>query len=127
MDMSNYLANAIVNATVRGQSYTTPATTYLALFLSDPTKNATGTEVSGASYSRVPITMSEPVNGTSANPSDIEFATASTNWGLVTHVAIYDAISGGNMLYFTVLDDDKNIESGDVFKVSINNLSLNIQ
>ena len=36
-EMSNYLENALINATLRNTSYTTPTTVYVALYTSDPT------------------------------------------------------------------------------------------
>ena len=35
--MSNYLENALVNATLRNTTYTSPATVYVGLYTSDPT------------------------------------------------------------------------------------------
>lgn len=127
MNMSNYLANAVVNATVRNSSYTTPTTAYLALFLSNPTKDDTGLECSGASYSREPITMNAPEDGLSRNTNDIEFSPATSSWGEITHVGIYDAVTGGNLLYFTELVTSKAIEPGDIFKIALDNLSLQLQ
>ena len=126
MDFSNYLANAIVSATVRGTAYTSPSTAYLALFLSNPTKDDTGLEVNGASYARAVATFAPPVNGVSKNSSDIEYNAATTNWGTVTHVGIYDAETGGNLLYFTELAEAKNIETGDIFKIATDNLTLTL-
>ena len=42
MDFSNYLANKLISATVRGVSYSTPPTVYLALYRTDPTKDDDG-------------------------------------------------------------------------------------
>lgn len=50
-EMSNYLENALINATLRNTSYTSPATVYLALYTSDPTDADSGTEVSGTPMS----------------------------------------------------------------------------
>ena len=52
MDFTNYLSDKLVNATVRNIGYTTPVKVYLALFKTDPTKEAIGIEVTGASYTR---------------------------------------------------------------------------
>ena len=127
MNMSNYLANAVVNATVRNSAYSTPPTAYLALFLSDPTKEDVGLECSGASYSREPITMNAPVGGLSRNTNDVEFSPATGTWGEITHVGIYDAVTNGNLLYYTELLSAKTIEAGDIFKIAIDNLSLQLQ
>ena len=126
MDFSNYLSNAIVNATVRNTPYTSPSTAWLGLFLSDPTKDNTGLEVSGASYGRQAVTFTPPVVGVAKNSSDIEFNSATTNWGTVTHVGVFDSETGGNLLYFTALAEPKTIEAGDIFRIAIDNLTLTL-
>ena len=62
MDFTNYLADKLINATVRNLPYTPVETVYLALYVTDPTKEATGIEVSAVSYTRQTITMAEPVD-----------------------------------------------------------------
>jgi len=71
-EMSNYLENALINATLRNTSYTSPATVYLALYTSDPTDADTGTEVTGNAYVRQSITFGAPSNGASTNTAAIE-------------------------------------------------------
>lgn len=125
-EMSNYLENALINATLRNTSYTSPATVYLALYTSDPTDADTGTEVSGGSYARQSITFGAPSNGVSTNTAAIEFPQATGSWGTVSYVGIRDALTTGNLLYHTALDSSKTIESGDIFKISIGSLSVTL-
>lgn len=125
-EMSNYLENALINATLRNTSYTSPAKVYLALYTDDPTDADTGTEVSGGSYARQEITFGAPSNGVSTNSADITFPTATGSWGTVTHVGIRDALTSGNLLYHTQLDASKAIGSGDVFKIATGNLSVTL-
>ena len=125
-EMSNYLENALVNGTLRGTTYTAPTTTYLALYTSDPTDADVGSEVSGGSYTRQSITFGAPSNGASTNSAAIEFAQATADWGIVSHVGIRDAASGGNLLYHTPLDASKTINTGDVFKITSGNLSVTL-
>jgi hypothetical protein len=125
-EMSNYLENALINATLRNTSYTSPTTTYLALYTSDPTDADTGTEVSGGSYARQAITFGSPSNGVSTNSAAIEFPTATGSWGTITHVGIRDASTAGNLLYHTPLDASKVIASGDIFRISTGNLSVTL-
>jgi hypothetical protein len=66
------------------------------------------------------------VDGVATNASQIDFATATTNWGNVGWVAVLDSASSGFMLYFTALDAPKNILSGDQFKVDVNRLQLTL-
>ena len=125
-EMSNYLENALINATLRNTSYTSPTTVYLALYTDDPTDADTGTEVSGGSYARQSITFGAPSNGTSTNSAAIEFPAATGNWGTITHVGIRDALTSGNLLYHTALDASKTINTGDIFKILTSNLSVTL-
>ena len=125
-EMSNYLENALINATLRNTSYTSPATVYLALYTSDPTDADAGTEVSGNAYVRQSITFGSPSNGVSTNSAAIEFPQATGSWGTVAYVGIRDASTGGNLLFHTALDASKAIATGDVFRVAIGSLSVTL-
>lgn len=125
-EMGNYLENALINAVLRNTSYTSPTTTYLALYTSDPTDADTGTEISGGSYARQAITFGAPSNGVSTNSAAIEFPQATANWGTVTHIAIRDAVTSGNLLFHTPLDASKVIDNGDIFKITSGNLSVTL-
>jgi hypothetical protein len=125
-EMSNYLENALINATLRNTAFTSPTVVYLALYTTDPTDADTGTEVSGGSYARQSITFGAPSNGVSTNSAAIEFPQATGSWGTITHVAIRDALTTGNMLYHTPLDASKTIASGDIFRIAIGSLSVTL-
>lgn len=125
-EMSNYLENALINATLRNTSYTSPATVYIGLYTSDPTDANTGTEVSGGSYTRTAVTMGAPSNGVSTNSAAVEFPQASGSWGTVGWIGILDASTSGNLLYHTPLDTSKTISSGDIFKIAIGGLSVTL-
>ena len=125
-EMSNYLENALINATLRNTSYTSVATIYVALYTSDPTDADTGTEVTGGSYARTSVTFAAPSNGVSLNSADVTFPTCTAGWGTVTHIGLKDASTAGNLLYHTPLDTSKTIDSGDIFKISTGNLSVTL-
>lgn len=122
--MSNYLENALINAVLRNTSYTSPSTVYVALYTDNPGEGGTGTEVSGGSYARVAATFGAPSNGVALNSGAIEFAQATASWGTITHAAIYDASTSGNMLLYAQLTTSKAIDSGDVFKFAVGELSI---
>jgi hypothetical protein len=123
-EMSNYLENALINATLRNTSYTSPATVYLALYTSDPTDADTGTEVTGNAYVRQAITFGAPSNGASTNSAAIEFPQATGSWGTISYIGIRDASTSGNLLFHSPLDASKAIATGDVFRVAIGSLSV---
>ena len=125
-EFSNYLENALINAVLRNTTYTSPATVYISLYLTDPTDADSGTEVSGGSYARTAVTMGAPSNGVSTNSADVTFPTCTTSWGTVTHIGIHDASTSGNLLFHTPLDTSKTIDSGDIFKITTGNLSVTL-
>ena len=125
-EFSNYLENALINAVLRNTTYTSPATVYVSLYTTDPTDADTGTEVSGGSYARTAVTFGVPSNGVSTNSADVTFPTATAGWGTVTHIGIHDASTSGNLLFHTVLDVSKTIDSGDIFKITTGNLSVTL-
>ncbi len=125
-EMSNYLEQALINATLRNTTYTSPATVYVGLYTSDPGEGNTGTEVSGTSYARQSVTFGAPSNGVSTNSAAVEFPQAGGSWGTVSHIGILDASTSGNLLYYTALDASKTIDTGDVFRIAIGSLSVTL-
>ena len=125
-EMSNFLENALINATLRATTYTSVATVYVSLWTSDPTDAGSGTEVSGGSYARTAVTFGAPSNGVTLNSADVTFPTATASWGVVGWIGINDAASSGNLLYHSPLDTSKTIDSGDIFKISTGNLSVTL-
>lgn len=123
---SNYLENALINGTLRATTYTAPTTVYVGLFTSDPTDAGSGTEVSGNAYARQAATFAAPSNGAASTNADVQFPQATGNWGTVTHFAIFDALTTGNMMYHGALTTSKTIETGDVFKIATGSLTVTL-
>ena len=73
MDFSNYLADKLIDATVRNIPYDTPDKVWVALYTTDQTKKDVGAEVREPSYNRQEIVMSVPVEGKSENSAQIDF------------------------------------------------------
>lgn len=124
--MSNYLENALINATLRNTTFTSPSTVYVGLYTSDPTDANTGTEVTGGSYARQEATFGAPSNGASTISAAIEFPQATGSWGTVAYFGILDASTGGNLLYHGALTASKTIDTGDVFKFATSALTVTL-
>jgi len=125
-EMSNYLENALINATLRNTSYTSPSTVYVALHTADPTDAGSGTEVSGGSYARTAVTFGAPSSGTCASNADCTFPQATGSWGTITHIGLWDANTTGNLLYHTPLNTSKTIDNGDLFKIASGSLTVTL-
>lgn len=129
--MSNYLENKLIDFLMRNVVFTVPTTLYFALYTVSPTDAGGGTEVAGGSYARVAVAGS-PTNfsatdspsstasnsngnsGTSFNLIDIQFPAPTANWGTVVAMAVWDAASAGNMLFYGAVSPSKTINSGDL-------------
>lgn len=116
--MSNYLENKMLDHILRGQSFsaTSPASLYIALFTSAPSDAGGGTEVSGNNYSRIALTrnltnwagsqglatteVSSGTSGITSNNTQIAFPLPSASWGTVTHFALFDALTAGNLIFW---------------------------
>lgn len=116
--MSDYLKNAILNATLRGQVWTPPTKVYLALYTSNPTGANTGTEVTGGTYARKEIAFAAPANGSSPSSADVLFPVATAGWGTVTHLGIMDSLTAGNLLYHGASTGTKTIAVDDQLKIA---------
>lgn len=108
----------------------TPVSLLLALYNTDPLDDNTGTEVSGAGYSRQPITLSAPVSivgtgSTTKNSGVIVFGPATGDWGSVTHWAIYD--NTGAFLFHGAFLAAKFIQTGDSYTVPNETLEITVR
>lgn len=127
-EMSDYLEVALLNATLNGTAFTAVNNPYVSLHTADPTDAGTGTEVSGGSYARTAASFAT-ASGTSgqvATDADVTFPTATGSWGTVGWIGLWDAATSGNMLYHTALDASKTIDSGDIFKITTGNLTVEL-
>ena len=102
--MSDYLETACLNHFLKGSSYSQPAHLYVALFTVAPARDGTGgTEVTGNGYARQicdswTISGAEPAGA--VNAVDVIFPPATpAGYGTIVAWALYDQLSGGNMLY----------------------------
>ncbi|HEY7804652.1 MAG TPA: hypothetical protein VIC30_09515 [Orrella sp.] len=122
---SDYLENKVLLHVFGASAYSAPGTLYLALYTSDPGDDNSGTECSGTSYARHTITFSV-VADTASNNAAVEFPTAGSNWGTITHVGILDALTSGNLLAHGALTASKVVNSGDVFRVPSGDLDITL-
>lgn len=124
---SNYLETEILDHVFAGNAYTAPTTLYLALHTADPAEDGSGAEVStsGTAYSRQTVTFTVSGN-TATTDAAVEYSTATADFGTVSHVAVWDAATAGNMLAFAALTSSKTIETGDVFRVPAGDLDIEL-
>jgi hypothetical protein len=123
MSASNYLENALLNATLANVSYTTPATVYTALYSVTPTDSTSGTELTGNSYSRQATAFSV-TSGVASNTGTVTFGPASANWVTATGWAIVDASTAGNILYYDGFATTQTVLNGNSLTFGIGNITV---
>jgi hypothetical protein len=136
---SNFLEERVLNHVLTATAYTQPSQRFLALFTNTSGNAATNLEAgtltdeistSGTAYARQAATFNaaSAAGGvtSSTTAATITFPTATANWGSVTHVAVMDAATGGNVLFWGAVTTAKTIESGDTFQVTAGNLAISL-
>lgn len=120
---SNYLEEKIVEHFLRNNSITPPATVYVGLFESDPGEATSGTETAYTGYARQSSAWTAlDVNGHTKNTGALTFpanGNASTSV-TITHLALFDAASSGNRLFYAALSSPKTLSPGDVLSFAAN-------
>jgi hypothetical protein len=127
MSFSNHLETEILDHVFGGNAYTAPGTLYLALHTANPDEDGSGAEVStsGTAYARQTVAFT--VSGNTATTSAaVEYSTATANFGTVSHVGVWDALTSGNLLAYAALTSSKTIETGDVFRVPAGDLDISL-
>ena len=131
---STYLDNKILDHVFKGTNYTTPAK-YLGLFTGSDglTENNSSAwskkelQSTAKAYARVQLTnasFNKATNSATVNNRNFEFPVAESDWGTISHVAILDASTGGNVLAWgairnpvTMDEQPREVLTGDQFIV----------
>ena len=124
--LSDHAEDLLLDWMMTSGSATRPTAWYLALFTAAPSDSGGGTEVSTGGYSRQTIAFSAASSGTTSNSADVSFTASGANFGTVTHIGIFDASSGGNLLWHGAMTADKTVEDGDTITFASGNVDLTL-
>ena len=109
MAMTTYLKNKVLNSNLREVT--------VGLFNGE-------TEVTAESYARQASTFTAADNGQTSNDKEILFPVATTSWGNITHVGIFD--SADNLIFKSLADYGKTIEASSQYRIPKNYLIIRI-
>lgn len=126
---TDYLSNKLIDLLFRGQAFAWPATIYAAAFTIAPTNAGGGTEVGGGvGYARgsLPPSLaslsgtqgpgttvaSSGTGGRISNNVPIAHPTPTGSWGTIEAAGLYDAASGGNLLFWRALNAPTTVSPG---------------
>lgn len=118
---SDYLENKLLDHALGNSAYVAPATLYFALYSAAPGDPGGGTEISGGGYARAAVTNSlanfpAAVGGSKSNGTPITWAQATASWGSVVGVGVFDAPTGGNLLYWSTITP-KAVAVSDIISI----------
>lgn len=110
--MSVYLKNKVLTDNLQG--------VYVGLYSGD-------TEISQPSYKRQPVTFLAPDDGQTSNNADVFFPIAQEVWGDITHIGIFDSVTGGNLLFRSPAEFVKTIDVSSQYKIPKNYLIVRLR
>jgi hypothetical protein len=146
--LSNYAEKKLLDHLLGVSALTMPATVYLAAFKNNPGPDASGDEVKangtpGDGYSRKAITFNAAIAtdstpphapggdgngpGLATNDGDVEFDECTgNNWGEITHIALFDAATSGNMLVYGAVATPQTINVGGTLRLKDGDLKITL-
>jgi len=126
---SDYWESKVLDHIFGKHNYTPPMI-YVALSTANPLDDGSKfAEPTGNAYARVQTSASDwntASGGSLDNGNDIIFPKASGSWGTITHFALFDAATDGNMLAYGALSQPKTVENSytPMFEAGDLNISL---
>lgn len=107
-----------------------PAQYYIGLSTSEPSIDGTCTgepSTNGTGYSRVLLSdLSTPTDGIIKNTAPIAFDESLTDWGVMLYYTVYDAQTGGNLLFYGDLSMSRSVEPNTIITIKTGELSIQL-
>jgi len=126
--LSDYAEKLLLDFLMGGAAAGAPSSRHVALYTAAPSDSGGGTEVSGNGYARQAATWDAATSGAgvTANADAQSFTASGGNWGSITHVGIFDASSGGNLLWHGELTTARTVNDGDTITFAIGSIDLTL-
>ncbi len=130
MAFSDYWEDASLENLLNDVALPAHDTLYVALFSSVTDDAGGGTELTvgtAPGYMRAAVgacTVSGTTPTRGGNDVAIEFGAAGTDWPEITHVGVYDASTGGNLIFHGALTAARTVMMGDTAQFSPDALGL---
>lgn len=121
MSFSSYLQNKVLDHAFGIAVYTPATQFFLALYVGDPESG--GVETTGSAYTRGIVAFATGSNLVT-NSNEVDF-TLTEDWGTITHCAVYDALTGGNILASAQLTTP--VVTAEIAQIVLNSGSLDIR
>ena len=123
MPFTTVTANKLINKLLRNTDFVHPSAIYVSLHTADPTQTG-ASEVTGGGYTRVVSTFVNPTTKVTENVADVEFTDMPAV--TVTHIGLWDAVTGGNFWWGGELAISKTIAVEDTIKILASALDVTL-
>jgi hypothetical protein len=125
---TDYCENKVLDHVVGKTSFTMPSI-WIALFTAAPSDTGGGTEATGGSYARKSTAGADwaaASGGATSNANAITFVTPTGSWGTVTHFALMDASTAGNMIAWAPLTTPQAVGTGNTVSFAVGELDITL-
>ncbi|MCC5640631.1 hypothetical protein LC593_33330 [Nostoc sp. CHAB 5844] len=127
--LTDYCEAALLNQLFGGTPYSTPNTLYFGYMVGVAGETGPGAEPNSGGYARVAVTnnttnFAVTSNQIKTNATEIQFAEATANHGLVQSIGIFDSPVSGNLLVYFPLANPVNITVGDAMRIPVGSLTI---
>jgi len=125
--LTDYFERKVLNAFCGNDAAMASTSMWVAMYTATPSDASGGTEVTGGNYARKSSGAWSTATGASgwvANTATITYATATLSWGNVSHFALLDDSSTGNMVAWATLTATRDIGTNDVAAFAIGSLTI---
>ena len=119
--MAVFPSSALITSTLNSIKTDTP---HLALYTSAPNAGGGGTEVSGGSYARLPITFGAISSGSMSNTAAVVFAGLPN--ATITHYGVLNASTGGTLKVYGALNSSVSVITGDQVQFPVGSITINL-
>lgn len=127
---SDFLENEILDHIFNKGAYTAPTNIFIALCTAAPTDASTGSTITEATYtgyarkSTAGADWNTASGGSIDNANELAFAECTAGSSTVTHFALCDASSAGNVLFHGALDASLAVSAGVTPRFQAGQLSI---
>lgn len=129
--ISNYLANKMLDHMLKTAEYMVPTNLFVGFSTANPGDNSAGLAEpsAGNNYSRTQCNIWNAATATTgqvANTDAVVGPAASGSWGAITHVAIFDAATAGNLLWYGTITPSQSVGTNDWLEYPAGQLIANL-
>ena len=130
MNTTYFLNQVMGNVFHTKTSPALPTKYYIGLSSTQPTVDGECTgepTTSGTGYSRVLLdSLTAPSAGVVSNSAAISFNESISNWGTMLYYVVYDAATGGNLLFFGSLSVGRSVEPNTIITIKAGELKITL-